>query len=150
MSSLVPRLAKPTEERPLRRCRMKWAVCALVFLLVVWWFMPPVHRIGPDLSDLSFAVDGDIPDYCARELGAMAEPSLLKLAGRDKNAAAYRFLCVPSFDSSFAVRATRTARGAELRLVELSLESGTEVWSVARNVSERASSTGFVGFRLPR
>ena len=75
-------------------------------------------------------IDDGIPArYSAAVFEAMEEPSLWKISQRGRDAA-YRFLCVPSFGRPFAVRITRTGDGAELRMIELSEESGSHPYRV--------------------
>ena len=126
MPSLFRRAVKPAARSP------QWRALAtlVTLLLLLSYLMLRYWRVVPDLPSLldhpyfPGGTDNGIPGYCANELEAMGEPSLWKLSRRGRGAA-YRFLCVPSFSRSYAVRVTKSHDGAELRMVELVDESGS-------------------------
>jgi hypothetical protein len=138
---------------------VRGAVLLGILLLVYWYLNPPYWRTipfrpyFPDQSYFSDHADNGIPVGYSAALVAMGEPSLWRIS-RHERGAAYRFLRVPSsVGRSYAVRITRTGNGAELRMIELEEESGSQTkparaekrvslslaqWADLDNLAERA------------
>jgi hypothetical protein len=68
-------------------------------------------------------------------LNAMREPSLEKLAEKDRASTVYRFLWLPSFHDQISVRFVKSDEGGVLHAVRLSLDDAFE----PRRVVERKS-----------
>jgi hypothetical protein len=106
-----------------------------LFLVYAYSNPPSPRRVPsrPYFSDQAFFsdhADDGIPAVYSAALVAMGEPSLWRTSRRER-AAAYRFLCVHSqVGRSYAVRITRTGNGAELRMIELEEESGSQTKSI--------------------
>ncbi len=84
------------------------------------------------------------PDYylagiARKYLSAMKEPSLEKLAEKDRASTAYRFLWMPSFHNPIAVRFVKSEEGADLQAVTLSLDDAHEPRSIVERKSVKLS-----------
>ncbi len=72
-------------------------------------------------------------------LRAMKEPSLRKLAEKDRNVTAYRFLWLPSFDNPISVRFVKSDEGVALYAVRLDGKAGFERGHILVNRSANLS-----------
>ena len=89
------------------------------------YFPAGVFQLGEDSGESD-------ADVYANNFHSMFEPSLLALARTDPDAAAYRFLAIPSFGYHSSIRVNRTADGATLRVVLLGegQDSPAAAWTV--------------------
>jgi hypothetical protein len=131
LSSLFLRSSKLAGESPAQGVRAKRVIGlgVVFFILLLVYLILSNWRVNSGLAGFVdrpyFPEDAGIGrrgGYASPVLESMGEPSLWKLSQRGRDAA-YRFLCVPSMiGRPFAVRITRAADGAELRIIELDKE----------------------------
>jgi hypothetical protein len=131
LPSLMMELSNPVGEPPPRRIWPLRLGIALLGLSILYRALQygravPGRPLSSDQRYFPGQTDSGVPQGLSTALEAMGEPSLWKISrcGRD---AVYRFLCVPSsIGRAFAVRITKTGDGAELRVIELADELGSQ------------------------
>ncbi len=142
--------------------RPRRSIAAFLVVIVVVWFWQWRHSgyiAGPgDFPYFPAELENGVLDGYEDELAAFDEPSLFKLS-KKSNAAAYRYSRGYPFGGGFAVRVTKTAEGAELRLAEIN--NRERPWVISRveavsltatdwaNLDALAEETGFWTMATP-